>query len=515
MANKTFADFALKGSDPLGPIVEDDYIVGYRPAVGGKVASEIKISAQDFANTLNDFLNTGSIDAENVGFNGTGSRTGITVNEKLSEFYVTSDYENLTTAAQNAQGQRLFVPSGATLVITISNSTSLKTVLNNIRNWHIEGTVQIKLNAGTWTISSTEAISLNHPYGQNIQIIGDTYNTLANINVRFVMSGSNGFDMFTCTNGCTFGLINGIAITGLGNTPATYAGIKADAGSLIQLGNKVTVSNCKNGIAADRGATIIADGVQVTNCTYGSGFYARNRSHISAYGAISNYNLKGYTAENHSQIYADNSLATYNSTNGYSAFSNSQIGALNATANYNTGSGFYAQNAGYVECHGAVAIQNGRFGVEFNSHGVVNGTGNLNTNLYTSLSSWTNGAAVTSSAGSLYVRTPDSSSLVFNTNNNQTQLEVSNTNGVISHVAITGGDANSHSTISVANAEASSDIVGLKIYPGSNYKYVDLGSKVRFGNYVEHPVTLPDGVTASGYITCQDSDGFTRRLLVL
>jgi hypothetical protein len=128
---------------------------------------------------------------------------------------------------------------------------------------------------------------------------------------------------------------------------------------------------------------------------------------------------------------------------------------------------------------------------------------------------WNNNAAVTSNTGKLYIKTPDSSSLLFNTNNSLTQFEVLNKNNAYSHVTVTGGELNGHSTISVANADSGADPVGLKIHPGSDTKYVDLGRNLRFGRVTRQTYNLGNGVAADGYITVQDVDGNLCRLLVL
>ena len=119
----------------------------------------------------------------------------------------------------------------------------------------------------------------------------------------------------------------------------------------------------------------------------------------------------------------------------------------------------------------------------------------------------------------MYVKTPDNSSVLFNTNNNLTQFEVSNTNDAISHIVVNGGNNVGHSSISVVNANASGDAVGLKIDAGTNLsgqaKYLDLGSKIRFSNFIANVIDLGNGNISSGYITCQDLNGNLCKLLVL
>jgi len=513
MANKTFADFTTKGGTLVDPINDTDYIVGYRP---GTTNVEVKISTQNLANSLDDLLDDLSLAARLVRFEGTDTKPDVSVNDKLEQFYTTNDYTDLATASLAALGERLFVPYGSTVVINpvndVDSDRSILNIFNKIKKWHIEGTVQIKLGPGTWNLNQT--LNLNHPYGQNIQLIGDV-NTPVNVNLLMNNPLIPGFDLITCTNGNSFGLINGVTITGVGDAANAYAAIKADGGAFIQLGSNVIINNCRHGVMADRGSVILADYVETKNCAYGNGFYASNRSHISANHANSNHNLAGYLAENHSQINAKYSQATYNTTNGYNSYSNSQIDAKNTTSSLNTRSGFYAQTAGEIECYNAVALSNGRYGMEFNTYGVINGSSNLTSSIYTSLTTWNDNAAVSSSVGKLYIKTPDSNSILFNTYNSFTQFEISNANSAVSHVRVTGADSNGHSLISVNGAENSSDQVGLKLYPGTDTKYIDLGTNVRFGAYTTQPLSLSNGTSASGYITCQDSNGNSRRLLVL
>jgi hypothetical protein len=518
MANKTFADFSTLAKS-TNDLQNKDYLVGYRPYTYGN--DEIKISAYDFANSLNLLLENGAIEADQIHFEGNGATAVTTVADKLKQFIDYADYTDATVSAYNAYDKRFFIPKGITITINLTdvNNTnlSLPSILSKITSWHIDGTVKINLGHGQWNIY--ESVILNHSYGQNIQIIGDT--SYPNL-VKLQMIGSS-FDILKCTNGCTFGLIDGITIIGVGNQ-ISYAGIAAYGGALINVGTSVIIQGCVYGIKADQGAIVLANGVTVNgpsglNRTDGNGFYALNRSHISALSATAFNNINGYKAENHSQINAEYSTGSNNLKNGYFAGSNSEIAASYTFSNYNSGSGFYAQSNGTIECYNAVAVNNIRYGIEFDSGGNINGGFNLPINAYTSLSAWNNQSSVSSNVGKLYVKTPDNSSVLFNTNNNLTQFEVSNTNNAISHIVVNGGNNVGHSSISVVNANASGDAVGLKIDAGTNLsgqaKYLDLGSKIRFSNFIANVIDLGNGNISSGYITCQDLNGNLCKLLVL
>lgn len=401
MPNKTFSDFEQVSTDNLDLNI-DDYLVGYRPSASTITgtqtpAFEIKVTTRDLVANIDAFADPSSINAAKIGFIPSGNNIlTTTVNNKLNQLKTASDYGTADAAGSASRYQRLFVPSGSIINLLVpTDYPDIPSALNAIQNWHIENGAVVKIKIVT-DITINEGINLNHPFGQNIQIVGEKTNgvaaTLA-VSSGVTLSQIN-FNVFTCSYGNKFGLIDNLIIEGktiTGNTWGSYvyAAIRAEYGALINLGARMTIKNWYYGVLANYGSVIQARGVIVSNCGE-AGFMATNGSQIYAGSSSSKYNSvgdkelgHGYKAEYGSQITCEDSVATNNKKSGFASHSNSQVRASGCSASSNE-SGFSARDHGQIEAYNTglqtSSSSNSNYGYERLNGGIIygnlNGTGN-------------------------------------------------------------------------------------------------------------------------------------------
>jgi hypothetical protein len=553
MANKNFSDFTLLTKE-INPVEITDYIVGYRPANENNILpQEIQIKTLDLFNSIDEIIDAQSIKANKIQFipdnEGATSILPVSVNEKLNQFKTILDYPSTDSAAINAYNDRLFIPYGSVVKLYLNNTLtdSIVNTFNAIKNWHIEGLVQIIVASGNWTIN--EPIVLNHPYGQNIQLIGDTTSAnseylleddaLSSVKLYANTTGDTSyFNMFECTEGNRFGLINGFQI--LGNNGVEGSAIKVDGGSLVTLGASMYINGWHYGIKASNGSTVFADYIRTSGCNY-AGIYAKNGSNISAmYSKSYNNNYAvgnagfGYKAEFNSQIKCEVSWAYNNLLSGFIAEYNSSIKASGCRSYDNgdtvgatayRGSGFTASYSGKIECYDYLsssgttyntkATGNQGYGAEYYNGGMVYGSfGQMSSpanilgvhSVITNLDPVGGITTVSSDAGALNLKTSDTSSVFIKTNNTFSQVEVLHSVNTVNRLTLKGANEDNVPTVSV---EGTANDIGIKISAKGN-GYVNLGKTLQLGKFTQ----APQDITIAGYLTCQDAEGKDIRLLV-
>lgn len=318
--------------------------------------------------------------------NGYASRNGTPAN-----VYANSEY---SMTVKNRKGALIvYVPQGpqfgnAGLIGTVvgvgqtvtlhvpSQYVDVKAAFDAIQSWVILGTVIIQVADGTYNWTRTQ--KMNHPFGNNIKVRGNT----ANPN-NCVIRGPNPptFDMFVTDNGHCLGELDGFMISL--PTKATLANnataVLANNGGSIICGNNIKVNNWYYGIAARNGSFIKCRYANVNNAG-DVGIWSMNGSAVDAQYATStnasdttnNWGF-GFQAEYGSFIDCSNGSASGCNIAGIAALSNSTVRALNVTSNNNVGSGVYAAMNGAVECHNAVVNNNARYGTERSLGGVIVG----------------------------------------------------------------------------------------------------------------------------------------------
>jgi hypothetical protein len=496
--SKYFTDFTEIGSDN-NRMKSNDYVIGYRSE---GAPEEVRISASNLINNMSRLLSPGSIDAGKMSYSPVGVNVQNIVQRnvdiKLSEFFSVDDFSILTSAGIAGAGKRLFVskttvPLTLTIHPTIGDFLTIQDALNAVAKWHIEkgAVVVLKLLAGTHTVFSN--LDLNHPFGSRIQLVGDSTASADQVVIQLdntISFASLNFDLFTCSYGNSWGLIDNLTITGKGLgtgiwSSNNYAAIKATYGATINLGTNVKIDNWYYGLYADYGAVINGPGVTADEC--GVAVYANNGSHITATGATLTNNRVtdgdsgyGVLAESGSQINCSGSTATNNYKAGFAAFSNSQLRALGCKGNSNDGSGFFAKEHGEIAAYDyenssgttvtTQAKNNGVYGFEAISGGGIY-YGDLsdptatvnNTKVNSYVSTTTNGtsALVSSSQGKLMVATPDTNSIILSTQLYNQHLEITDIGAsTTSRLKVAGGN---NTKTPILSAEGSSSNINFDI----------------------------------------------------
>lgn len=257
---------------------------------------------------------------------------------------------------------------GQTVVVNVpADYATVAAALTGIAGWVILGTVQIQLADGTYNL--TAGIVANHPFGANIQLLGNL-GAPANVSIR----GTNPptFDALTVSGGNQLGLVDGITFdlpvkAVLANN---FTGVLALNGGNIKCGPNLRINNWYYGAAARNGSVLYCRNIQVTNAG-DVGIWSYLNSTVDAQGATSTGAVDavngfgyGFQAERGSSIDATGVHASGCQIGGIAALSNSHVDAPGAISSNNIGSGFYVRDGATIEAHGSTASNNTRFGQE-------------------------------------------------------------------------------------------------------------------------------------------------------
>lgn len=236
-----------------------------------------------------------------------------------------------------------------------------------------DATVTISIADGTYNTSAS--INVNHPNGDRIQIIGNT-GSEASVLLNF----NNNTSGIQCFSGNRLGLLNGVTIqgtwTGSGATGLSLSGIRASANSLIQCGDSVTVTDFYYGAQADRGGTVEADSITISNGG-DAGLFAYNGGNIQANNAtISNCRdtTRSLGSGVVSEINGNVRCNTINVTTCDVAGIYCIGGAVRCdtfTCDTNDGVGVRVARSGSVDCVGSCsASSNGSHGIQVEGGGM-------------------------------------------------------------------------------------------------------------------------------------------------
>lgn len=391
---------------------------------------------------------------------GTGA-VARTVQNKLREIIGVSDFGD----ADGLGNITLNVPA---------NYATIKVAMDWLANKVIAAgsTVTIKVADGTHDYTGA-AVSLNHPQGSQIRVIGNEV-TPTNCVLTWTNT-STGIDGLTVTNGNRLGYINGFHITRTAHAgTAISTGLLADSGSVIICGPNMKVSNHYYGIAARMGSYVKADGAIVDGAG-DVGIWAYVGSSVDCSSATATNTadpLKslgfGIQAEYGSTVNCDSASASSNKVAGIAALSGSSVRCHNATANSNTGSGILARDGATVEAHGATTSSNTRYGIEEITNGTV---------YYTSITQSGNTlgnrlpVAVLNSDSSLGARLSSASGSL--------RLDTAGANGIFMHT--TGGKQFSvaHVASAVNNIEANGSATGSAPFLAAVGSDTDIDASIR------------------------------------
>jgi hypothetical protein len=463
------------------------------------------------ANALNAAINSAVNSASAFQQAGAGG-VATSVQTEVSRSYYLTQFASPAQAVTAAAGKRLYINAGQNVTLNVpGQSPDIQTAMTAIQDWVISGggTVTIKVADGTYNIGA--GINLNHPYGQYIQLIGDTSDP-----TKAVLMGPSpaAFNMLTVSNGSRFGLIDGfrIALPTKAALANNYSAIIALNGAFINLGPHIQINNWYYGINASYGSQINADYAQVTNAGdvgiwafCGSQINARYAQSNNASDTVNGWGF-GFEAEYASQVNAEHATATGNNIAGFAALSGSHVRAPNSSSAANVGSGYLTRQNGTIEAYGAASTNNTRYGLELQDGsgsvlGLSSNTGNTlgGANKYAYFDTSLGSARITSISGQLRLDTNDSSSTYFNTSGGP-QAAVFHTASSVNYPGLTGGATGGPARIAALGSDSSIDL-SLETKGGG---------ALRFGTF-----TSGSDAAITGYITIKDSSGVVRKLAII
>lgn len=372
----------------------------------------------------------------------------ITVKNKLGKLII---YMPLATQFGNAGQIGAVVSSGQTVTINVpSQYIDVQAAFDAVASWVILGTLKIQVaDSGGTPYSWGRSQVMNHPFGENIQVLGNV-TTPTNCVVR----GGNPptFDMFRVSNGFKLGKFDGFSIdlASKATLANNYTAILADQGATIICGPNVRVNNWYYGIAARNGSHVFCRYAQVSNAgdvgiwAYnGSSVDAQNASSTGASDTSNNWGW-GFEAEYGSFLDCSNGSASNCNIAGVGALSNSTVRALGTNSSNNIGSGMYAIADGTIECNNAIANNNTRYGAERILGGVIVG-GNFTTTgntlgAYQGYAYFDNGnlGARIAANGALRIDNNGNNPTYFNTSGGL-QAEIRHLDDAVTHWYIQGG----------------------------------------------------------------------------
>lgn len=424
-----------------------------------------------------------------------------TVMDKLRESITLADFSTPAQAVIAASGKRLFVAPGETVSLNIpAQFGSIQSAMTALANWVIHGTAQIVLSDGTY--NQTGTIVLNHPYGQNIQIVG---NVAAPDNCIIFGTNPPTFDLFVVSSGNKFGLISGVradlaAKPGQANNFTAFLALNGAA---------LAVDNCKSnnwyyGVSERNGATIKCTNSTVTNAG-DVGVWAFAGGSIQCSNVQSN-NITdaanslgfGFQGEFGGVIEAQNCSSTGCLVAGFAALSNGTGRYYNCTSNANTGSGFMSRGGGQMEANGSSSTNNARYGIEITEYGnIINlGTNTGNTlgaaSKFPYLDTSTGSARLAASSGQLRIDTSDTSSVFINTSGGA-QAEIRHRASAVNRPFLQGGATGGEV---VVGADGTDTVIDLALLPKGPGSYVKVGA----GYFTPAP-------TPNGYFLLRLNDG--------
>lgn len=356
----------------------------------------------------------------------------------------------IIASTANATGYAIgtVVPSGQTVTLNVpAGFADVQAAFDYMKGWVILGAVEVKIANGTY--NWTRGQNCNHPFGENIRIIGNQASPSS-----VIIRGPTGptFDMFSVTAGNTLGFIDGMTIDL--PTKATLANnftaILATQGSTLITGTKIITNNWYYGISARDGSYIYCPNAQVSN-SGDVGIWAFCGSTIVANGAVSNYASDtvngfgfGFQSEFGSTLVATGAKAMGCYKAGFAALSNSTARIHNCESYQNVGSGFLSWAGGQVEAFGSSSHDNQKYGIEITEYGNIIGvsTNTNNTlgaaNKFAYFDTSTGSARVASSGGNLRLDAEGTGGVYFH-NSQGLQFGIGNSTSPTSFVEVRGG----------------------------------------------------------------------------
>jgi hypothetical protein len=427
--------------------------------------------------------------------NGALSNSGTPGSIYAAEFSYSMRVKNeigqLVSSTTNATGYAVgnVVPAGQTVTLNVpSDFADVQAAFDYMNGWVIFGSVEVKIANGTY--NWTRGQNCNHPFGENIRIVGNQASPSS-----VIIRGPTGptFDMFSVSAGNTLGFIDGMTIDL--PTKATLANnwtaILAVQGSTLITGTKIIVNNWYYGIAARDGSYIYCPDAQVSN-SGDVGIWAFCGSTIVANGAVSNYASDtvndygfGFQSEFGSTLVATNAKAMGCYKAGFAALSNSTARIHNCESYQNVGSGFLSWAGGQVEAFGSSSHDNQKYGIEITEYGNIIGVStNTNNTLgatskFAYLDTSTGSARVASSSGNLRLDAEGTGGVYFH-NGQGLQFGIGNSTSPTSFVEVRGGGADNGNQPQMIASGAATNIPIRYDAKGNGSQFFNNGNGLQF-----------------------------------
>jgi len=225
--------------------------------------------------------------------------------------------------------------------------------------------VTIQVANGNYSYANT-TINLQHPYGNQIQILGNLTSPTS-VNITSTIVGATGPGFFYLNSGGQFGLIDGFKLTGPNaNVTSQVAGVWARNNAYINLGPNMQIGNFYFEIYSADGSFVHADGDILSGGGDGDLFVYNNSgaSFVNGTAKLANtyFAKSGVVIEHGSSIFATGANLSNNDGNGTYVDNTSSANYANATFNNNTISPMHISSSS-IDVTGATWAGNGNSNV--------------------------------------------------------------------------------------------------------------------------------------------------------
>lgn len=212
--------------------------------------------------------------------------------------------------------------------------------------------VTATLNLGDGVYACSSPLTLSHPDGERIAIVGDTTDPSA-VELRF--ADSAGIEL---VGPFVLGLLDGVTIAMDANTTTDdLHGVQAVDGALIRLGESVVVSGWSgDGVRADYGGIVRANGVTVSGT--GEGFAAVRLGLVVAGDALATNNINGFFSSRFGLLDAEGATSMTNTSYGFRARRHGWLVATSGLADSNGSTAYSAIDGALIVANGANATGN-------------------------------------------------------------------------------------------------------------------------------------------------------------
>jgi hypothetical protein len=252
----------------------------------------------------------------------------------------------------------------ADTTIPVSDAASLLAAMDSLSGSLLDPGVIVTISAGPGTYDFSEPLVFDHPSGERVRVLGAgagaTILSFPGSGGVYVQDGAGAW-------------LDGVTIQGGG----TGNGAHAFAGARLVLGPAVEVQGFgPYGVLAERGAVVLADGVESDSNSIGFGA-TWGGTLISRLAAAAGNGTRGWYAYGGGVIFAEGSTATQNGTDGFEAELGSVLNAPSASSIDNLRHGYTVAVGSSGEAFGAGAFGNAAYGFHVYTGAALNAASSI------------------------------------------------------------------------------------------------------------------------------------------